>query len=81
MFFIASGDTFIENPGKILSDVGQALKNNLTDIRKTVIEIDGKFSDVAKNIGAGREQALLLKKTLKLSLQLSFLIFSNHFPK
>ena len=64
MFFVSTGDTFIENPGKILSDVGQALKNNLTDIRKTVIEIDGKFSDVAKNIGAGREQALLLKKTL-----------------
>jgi len=64
MFFVATGDTFIENPGKILSDVGNALKSNLTDIRKTVIEIDGKFSDVAKNIGAGREQALLLKKTL-----------------
>lgn len=63
MFFV-TGDTFIENPGKILSDVGNTLKSNLTDIRKTVIEIDGKFSEVAKSIGAGREQALLLKKTL-----------------
>jgi len=64
MFFVATGDTFIENPGQIFQDVGNALAKNLTDIRKTVIEIDGKFSDVAKNIGAGREQALLLKKTL-----------------
>ncbi len=64
MFFIASGDTFIEDPGKIFTDVGEALKRNLTDIRKTVIEIDGQFGKVAQSIGAGREQSLLLKKTI-----------------
>lgn len=63
MFFL-SGDTFIENPAKIFEDVGDALKKNLTDIRKTVIEIDGQFGKVAQSIGAGREQALLLKKTI-----------------
>lgn len=63
MFFL-SGDTFIENPAKIFEDVGEALKKNLTDIRKTVIEIDGQFGKVAQSIGAGREQALLLKKTI-----------------
>ena len=64
MFFVATGDTFIENPGQIFQDVGNALAKNLTDIRKTVIEIDGQFGKVAQSIGAGREQALLLKKTI-----------------
>ena len=65
MFFVLSAGTdFIDNPLNLATDVATSLTKNLTEIRKTVIEIDGKFSDVAKNIGAGREQALLLKKTL-----------------
>ena len=64
MFFVSTGDTFIESPASIFKDVGDALKKNLTDIRKTVIEIDGQFGKVAQSIGAGREQALLLKKTI-----------------
>jgi hypothetical protein len=65
MFLVFSAGTdFIDSPTNLPLDIATALSKNLLDIRKTVIEIDGKFSDVAKNIGAGREQALLLKKTL-----------------
>ena len=79
MFFVLSAGTdFIDNPLNLATDVATSLTKNLTEIRKTVIEIDGKFSDVAKNIGAGREQALLLKKTLKKISQNCIFIFSSH---
>jgi len=61
---VAQTDTFIEKQGAIFGDVGEALKKNLTEIRKTVIEIDGQFGKVASSIGIGRDQALLFKKTL-----------------
>jgi hypothetical protein len=63
MMFFASGVTstnFYENAGA----VADALKKNLTGVRDVIEEIDKEFSKVANNIGAGREQAFLLKQTL-----------------
>jgi len=64
MFLDITGNTYIDNPLNIFKDVGDALSKNLTEIRKTVIEIDGQFGKVASSIGIGRDQALLFKKTL-----------------
>jgi hypothetical protein len=60
MMFAVSGTSFLENADEIAS----ALKKNLTGIRSTVEEIDKQFSALANTIGAGREQAFLLKQTL-----------------
>lgn len=65
MFLVFSAGTdFIDNPMNLPVDIASALGKNLLDIRKTVIEIDGQFGKIAQSIGAGREQALLLKKTI-----------------
>jgi len=61
---MSTGNTFIESSYAIFGDVKDALQKNLTEIRKTVIEIDGQFGKVASSIGIGRDQALLFKKTL-----------------
>jgi len=64
MFFVGTGDTFIENIAALPSDIGEVLLKNLTTIRSTVIEIDKAFTDIGNNIGAGREQSFLFKKVL-----------------
>ena len=61
MMFAISGTTF---GAGTLGDVTDALKKNITGIQETVENIDKEFSKVANNIGAGREQAFLLKQTL-----------------
>ena len=61
MMFSTSGTTF---GAGTLGDVGAALKKNITGIQEMVENIDKEFSSIAKNIGAGREQAFLLKQTL-----------------
>ena len=61
MMFSTSGTTF---GAGTLGDVGAALKKNITGIQETVENIDKEFSKVANSIGAGREQAFLLKQTL-----------------
>ena len=60
MMFAVSGTSFLQNADEIAS----ALKKNLTGIRSMVEEIDKQFSSLANTIGAGREQAFLLKQTL-----------------
>ena len=61
MMFSTSGTTF---GAGTLTDVSAALKKNITGIQEMVESIDKEFSKVANNIGAGREQAFLLKQTL-----------------
>ena len=61
MMFSTSGTTF---GAGTLGDVGAALKKNITGIQEMVENIDKEFSKVANSIGAGREQAFLLKQTL-----------------
>jgi len=61
MMFFASGTTFDSGTGK---DFADALKKNLTGIQEMVENIDKEFSKMASSIGAGREQAFLLKQTL-----------------
>ena len=58
--FAVTGSSFTANSDEILD----AVKNNLTGIRSMVEEIDKQFAGLAQNIGAGREQAFLLKQTL-----------------
>jgi len=61
MMFAVSGTTF---GADTLKNVTDALKKNITGIQEMVENIDQEFSSIAKNIGAGREQAFLLKQTL-----------------
>lgn len=61
MMFSTSGTTF---GAGTLGDVGAALKKNISGIQEMVETIDKEFSSIAKNIGAGREQAFILKQTL-----------------
>jgi hypothetical protein len=61
MMFAVSGTTF---GADTLKNVTDALKNNITGIQEMVENIDQQFSSIANNIGAGREQAFLLKQTL-----------------
>jgi len=61
MMFGVSGTTF---GADTLKNVTDALKKNITGIQEMVENIDQEFSSIAKNIGAGREQAFLLKQTL-----------------
>lgn len=61
MMFAISGTTF---GAGTLTDVTDALKKNITGIQEMVENIDKEFSSVANSIGAGREQAFLLKQTL-----------------
>ena len=60
MMFSTSGTSFTANAGAITD----AIKKNVTGIRDMVESIDKEFSSVANSIGAGREQAFLLKQTL-----------------
>ena len=59
--FATSGTTFGKDT---LKDVSAALKENITGIQEMVEKIDKEFSKIAVSIGAGREQAFLLKQTL-----------------
>ncbi len=59
--FSTSGTTF---GAGTLNDVTNALKKNITGIQEMVEKIDKEFSKIAVSIGAGREQAFLLKQTL-----------------
>lgn len=59
--FSTSGTTF---GAGTLNDVTDALKKNITGIQEMVEKIDKEFSKIAVSIGAGREQAFLLKQTL-----------------
>jgi hypothetical protein len=61
MMFAVTGTTF---GADTLKDVAAALKKNITGIQEMVENIDQQFSSIANNIGAGREQAFLLKQTL-----------------
>jgi len=61
MMFATSGTTFGKDT---LKDVSEALKENITGIQEMVEKIDKEFSKIAVSIGAGREQAFLLKQTL-----------------
>ena len=61
MMFTSTGTTF---GAGTLGDIGAALKKNISGIQEMVENIDKEFSSIAKNIGAGREQAFLLKQTL-----------------
>jgi hypothetical protein len=61
MMFSTSGTTF---GAGTLNDVTNALKKNITGIQEMVEKIDKEFSKIAVSIGAGREQAFLLKQTL-----------------
>jgi hypothetical protein len=61
MMFATSGTTFGKDT---LKDVAGALKENITGIQEMVEKIDKEFSKIAVSIGAGREQAFLLKQTL-----------------
>lgn len=58
---VVSGTTFGTDT---LKNVSEALKKNITGIQAMVEDIDKQFSTLAKTIGAGREQAFLLKQTL-----------------
>jgi len=60
MMFATSGTSFVTNFDEITS----AVQKNLTGIRSMVEEIDKQFAGLANTIGAGREQAFLLKQTL-----------------
>ena len=59
--FATSGTTFGKDT---LKDVAGALKENISGIQEMVEKIDKEFSKIAVSIGAGREQAFLLKQTL-----------------
>lgn len=58
---LVTGTTFGSDT---LKNVSAALKKNITGIQAMVEDIDKQFSSLAKTIGAGREQAFLLKQTL-----------------
>ena len=58
--FAVTGSSFTANSDEILD----AVKKNLTGIRSMVEDIDKEFAGLANTIGAGREQAFLLKQTL-----------------
>lgn len=58
MFFVTGETQF--GPSKIAA----ALKENITGIQLMVENIDEEFGKLATSIGAGREQAFLLKQTL-----------------
>jgi hypothetical protein len=60
MMFSTSGTSFTANAGALTD----AIQKNVTGIRDMVENIDKEFSNVANSIGAGREQAFLLKQTL-----------------
>ena len=60
MMFSTSGTSFASNTVAITA----AIQKNVTGIRDMVESIDKEFSSVANSIGAGREQAFLLKQTL-----------------
>jgi hypothetical protein len=60
MFFTTGGTSFLTNAAAI----SDAVKKNVTGIREMVESIDKEFSKLAVTIGAGREQAFLLKQTL-----------------
>jgi len=60
MMFAVTGSSFTANSDEIL----EAVKKNLTGIRSMVEDIDKEFAGLANTIGAGREQAFLLKQTL-----------------
>ena len=59
MFFVTGTTVSIK-----AADIAGALKENLTGIQAMVEDIDKQFSTLAGTIGAGREQAFLLKQTL-----------------
>ena len=60
MMFSTSGTSFAGNADEIT----KSIQKNVTGIRDMVENIDKEFSNVANSIGAGREQAFLLKQTL-----------------
>ena len=59
MFFVTGNTVSIK-----ADEIVGALKENLTGIQSMVEDIDKQFSSLAETIGAGREQAFLLKQTL-----------------
>jgi len=62
MMFAVSGTSFGDLNN--LKEISTAVQKNFTGIRSVIEDIDKEFSKVVNTIGAGREQAFLLKQTL-----------------